>query len=455
MSAETSAGAATNPKTAEAEMMAARQAALQLLEAVLEQKQALDNALEDNPRFGSLPVRDRAFVRMLVATSLRRLGQIDDLIDKALDRPGSLKNHGLRNILRLGVTQIVFMEVPDHACVDTSVRLVESAGMDGQKGFVNGVLRNITRTYRELVSRQDEARINTPEWLLKIWIADYDLRLAAEIATANLAEAPLDITVKDPASKNYWGSALKASELSTGTLRRVSSGRGGGGAVHEMEGFDQGAWWVQDAAAALPAQLFGPLEGQHVIDLCAAPGGKTAQLASMGAHVIAVDRSAQRLKRLEENLARLGLESHVEVLALDATQWRPEEAPQRILLDAPCTSTGTIRRHPDILHLKAPQDMTTLVGTQGRLLSHAAKILGVGGVLVYCTCSLQRAEGEDQVETLLAARSDMQRVPIAPEEIGDYAELIDANGDLRILPFHLAPHGGMDGFYIARLAKIG
>ncbi len=431
--------------------MAARRVALALLESVLTQKQALDNALEGSREFKALPVRDRAFTRMVVTTTLRRLGQIDDLITRSLDRPDSLHNHTLTNILRLAVTQIVFMEVPDHASVDTAVRMTQAAGMEGQKGFVNAVLRNITRTYKELTSRQDEARINTPEWLLKTWIADYDLRLAAEIATANLAEAPLDITVKDPESKNYWGSALKASELSTGTLRRVS----GGGAIHEMEGFDTGAWWVQDAAAALPAKLFGPLDGQHVVDLCAAPGGKTAQMAAMGAHVTAVDRSAQRLKRLEENLARLELQGNVDVLAFDAAQWRPEQAPQRILLDAPCTATGTIRRHPDILRLKTAQDVESLVNLQTRLLRNAADMLGVGGVLIYCTCSLQRDEGERQIESLLAERPDMQRVPVAPAEIGDYEELIDPHGDLRILPFHLAPHGGMDGFFISRLTKTG
>ncbi len=437
-------------QTTSADNMAARRAALALLESVLIQKQALDQALDNVSTFKSLPQRDRGFVRMLVATTLRRLGQIDDLIERNLERPGSLKNHTLANILRLGVTQIVFMEVPDHASVDTTVKLVEGAGMEGQKGFANAVLRNITRTYKELVSRQDEARINTPEWLLKTWIADYDLRLAAEIATANLAEAPLDITVKDAETKAYWGNALKASELSTGTLRRPA-----GGAVHELEGFDAGAWWVQDAAAALPAKLFGPLDGAHVVEMCAAPGGKTAQMASMGASVIALDRSAQRLKRLEENLQRLGLSERVEVVAVDAAQWKAPEAPQRILLDAPCTATGTIRRHPDILHLKTARDMESLIDVQARLLDNAAEILGVGGVLVYCTCSLQRAEGEAQIERILAARGDLQRVKIAGSEIGDYAELIDANGDLRILPFHLAPHGGMDGFYAARLTKTG
>ncbi len=431
------------------EMMAARSAGLDLLGAVLTQNQSLDHALINVQSFTSLISRDKAFTRMLVATTLRRLGQVDDLIEKMLDRPDALKSHLLRHILRLGVTQIVFMSVPDHAAVDTSVKLTEACGMQGQKGFVNAVLRNIIRNSQELLSKQDPARLNTPEWLLKCWIADYDLRTAAEIATANLAEAPLDISVKKADEHAYWGGVLNASELSTGTLRRT-----GGGAVHELEGFDAGMWWVQDAAAALPAKLFGNINGRRVVDLCAAPGGKTVQMAAMGAFVSAIDRSAQRLKRLEENVERMKLQDNVQILATDATSWIPKEAPQRILLDAPCSATGTIRRHPDVMHLKKPKDMESLVHIQEKILAHAADILGEGGVLVYCTCSLQKAEGERQIEKLLADNPSMKRVPIKSEEIGGYDELLNEDGDLRILPFHLAPHGGMDGFFISRLTKV-
>lgn len=442
-------GPATQPSgTPSIEGLPARRLSLQLLEEVLTRKQALDYSLENLHGLDVLSGRDRGFVRMLVATTLRRLGQIDDIIEKALDRPDSLKNPTLHHILRMGVTQILFMDVPDHAAVDTAVRLAEENGMGSHKGFVNAVLRTMTRSGKEWLSRQDPARLNTPEWLLKTWIADYGMGPAAEIAMANLAEAPLDLTVKDPADKPYWGNVFKAAELSTGTLRLH-----GGGNVPELEGYDKGAWWVQDAAAAIPAMLFGPLAGTHVIDLCAAPGGKTMQLAAQGAQVTAVDRSAQRLKKLEGNLARLGMEAPVEIVVSDAAAWRPAEEPQRILVDAPCTATGTIRRNPDILHHKTARDMESLTALQTRILDNAADMLGEGGVLVYCTCSLQKAEGEHQIERLLAARDDIERVPIQKEEIGNYTDLINEQGDLRILPYHLATHGGMDGFFISRLTK--
>lgn len=429
------------------EMLAARMAAVNLLEAVLTGKQALDSALERDPVFNALEQRDRAFCRMLVSTTLRRLGQIDDLISKAEERPGS-KHQTLQNILRIGVAQIMFMNVPDHAAVDTSVRLAETAGLERQKGFVNGLLRTITRVGKEWLSRQDEGRLNTPEWLLKSWIEDHGLRAAAQIAKANLSEAPLDITVKDPHSKNYWAGILKASELGSGSLRRIS-----GGPVHELPGFDEGAWWVQDAAAAIPAKLFGDVKGKTVVDLCAAPGGKTIQLAAMGANVIALDRSAQRLKRLEQNIKRLQFEDKVKIVVEDASVWKPVEAPQFILLDAPCSATGTIRRNPDVPYLKSESDQQRMVTLQASILQNAFDILAPGGVLIYCTCSLQKAEGEDQVQALLEREPGAMKLAIKAEEIGKIEEPVTEEGDLRILPFHQAASGGMDGFFISRITK--
>ena len=430
--------------------LAARFVALSLLEEVLQRGQSLDITLERHEGFRSLPSRDRGFCRMLTATTLRRLGQVDDLIKRTEERPDTSRPPLLQNILRLGTAQIVFMDVPDHAAVDTSVRLTESYGYERQKGFVNGMLRNIIRTQQEIVKRQDPARLNTPEWMLRGWIEDYELRTAAEIAMANLSEAPLDITIKSEEERNYWASNLQASQLATGTLRRI----GLGGAVYEFEGFEEGAWWVQDAAAAIPAKLFGDVNGQHVIDLCAAPGGKTAQLLAQGAHVTAIDRSAQRLKRLRENLERLKLNANVDVQVSDASAWRPSKPAERILLDAPCTATGTIRRHPDILHLKTANDMKSLMTLQAAILQNAFDMLMPGGILVYCTCSLQKAEGEHQVERLLRENQKAARVPIGREEIGKLDDLLTEDGDVRILPFHLASQGGMDGFYIARLTKL-
>lgn len=429
------------------EGLAARRAALSLMEQVFQRKQALDYALETEENFKALPARDKAFCRMLVSTTIRRLGQIDDLISKAEDRP-SEKPPALQHILRLGITQLLFMDVADHAAVDMSVHLAEACGMERQKGFVNGLLRNITRVGREWMTRQDEVRLNTPEWLLKIWIADYGLRVAAEIAKANLAEAPLDIMVKNQKEKNFWAATFKATELLTGSLRKMT-----GGSVVEMEGFHEGHWWVQDASAAIPARLFGDISGKAVIDLCAAPGGKTIQMAAMGAHVTALDRSAGRLKRLEENAERMNLREHIKVIVSDAAAWKPSEPAPYILLDAPCSATGTIRRHPDVLYLKNERDIERLAHVQAGILENAFNMLMPGGLLIYCTCSLQKAEGEEQIEKLLRNYSNAQRLPVTAEELNGYSESLTDEGDLRILPYHQAALGGMDGFYIARLTK--
>ena len=432
-----------------ADDLAARKCALELLSNVLDRKNALDVTLDNSNDFATLPQRERSFTRMLLTTTLRRLGQIDDLIAFAQDDPDKLKTPVIRNILRLGITQLFFMNVPDHASVDTSVRLAEDMGMERQKGFINAILRKLGREGEERLKKQDAARLNTPEWLLKIWIEDYGMKEAAQIAEAHMNEAPLDFTIKNIDDRPYWGNTLQAAELSTGTLRRMS-----GGNIREMEGFEDGKWWIQDASAALPAHLLGDIKDQLVVDMCAAPGGKTLQLASMGAQVIALDRSAKRLKRLEENLDRMQLHEKVKIEIADASVWTSPEPLQRILVDAPCSATGTIRRHPDTGYLKSPKDITSLTSVQERLLNHAASLLGVGGLLIYCTCSLQKIEGEQQIEKFLKTHPEFQRVPIAPHEIGDYEELINDNGDLRILPYHLNSQGGMDGFFISRLTRV-
>ncbi len=220
-----------------------------------------------------------------------------------------------------------------------------------------------------------------------------------------------------------------------------------------LPGFGEGAWWVQDAAAALPVRLLGDVAGRPVLDLCAAPGGKTAQLASLGARVTALDRSQRRLARLKDNLARLSLSAETRVA--DAESWRPAAPAPFVLLDAPCTATGAIRRHPDVAHLKTRDHVVRLASLQERLLAAAVHMLGPGGVLVYCTCSLEPQEGEQQVARLLAAGAPVRRRPIEPAEIGGLAECITPDGDLRTLPCHLGSKGGLDGFYAARLVRAG
>jgi 16S rRNA (cytosine967-C5)-methyltransferase len=425
----------------------ARIAALGLLQQIFAQKKMLDAALEGSREFTALPARDRAFVRMLIATVLRRRGQIDDIIGRCLNKGEKPKPDSLVWILYIGAAQILFMDVADHAAVDTAVTLTGQQHMEGKKGFVNAILRRIAGEGRGWAEKQDPS-LNIPDWLLTQWVADYGIVRAKDMASASLQEAPLDITVKHPSEKDDIARALDASVLPTRSLRRSS-----GGAIASLPGFGEGAWWIQDASSAIPATLFGGLEGKTVLDLCAAPGGKTMQLAAQGAHIVALDRSAGRMAILQENLKRVGLEHRVKTVIEDGSVWKPRDQFPLILLDAPCTATGTIRRHPDLLALKAQKDQDGLENVQSRLLSNAFALLEPGGTLIYCTCSLQKAEGEKQVESFLASHPTMVRRPIRREEINNLEGVVNAYGDVRILPYHLKDIGGMDGFFISRLVK--
>ncbi len=431
------------------EMLQARKVALRLFQQIFIKKNPLDQIFDDSGEYAGLTQRDRAFVRMIVSTAIRRLGQIDDLIRRALTRPDqNISPPILHNVLRLGVAQLMFMNVADHAAVNTSVQLIEAEGHARLKGFVNAVLRKIAHEGQDWTSRQDIPRLNTPEWLLKLWINDYGLKTALDIALANLEEAPLDITVKKTDQLQEWSEALQGDILPTGSLRLHNAKM-----IPDLPGFNDGMWWVQDAAAAIPARLFGDLNGKTVYDLCAAPGGKTAQLAGLGATVIAVDRSAKRLQRLQENMKRLRLGERVSIDVADAAVWRPRNKADFILLDAPCSATGTIRRHPDVAWLKTSADITSLVELQDRILNNALDMLNPGGVLVYCTCSLQKEEGERQIEKVLHNRADVDRRLINANEVGGVFDLINPAGDLRILPQHMTETGGMDGFFVSRLVK--
>lgn len=422
----------------------ARSVAHDLLAAVLWRRQALDEALAAHRGLPLLVPRDRAFARQLIATTLRRLGQIDALIAHGLSAALPDRARPVTDVLRLGVAQLAFLGTPGHAAVSTSVDLVDAVGHHKMKGLVNAVLRRLARESEALIATQDAARINTPDWLWQSWCAAYGETTTRAIAAAHSCDPPLDITPRDPAAAD-WAALLEGTTLPTGTIRREETGP-----VTELPGYDEGAWWVQDAAAALPARLFGKIAGKIAVDLCAAPGGKTAQLAAMGARVIAVDRSPARVTRLRQNLARLSLEA--EMIIADAATWRPRESVPLVLLDAPCTATGTIRRHPDIQHLKLPEDVARLAPLQARLLDAAVNMLAPGGTLIYCVCSLEVEEGPRQIEALLA-RAPLQRVPIIADEIGGLGECLTPDGDLRTLPCHLSDRGGLDGFYAARLVR--
>ena len=425
-------------------MKNARAIALDLLQDVLRRGRALDEALAANTDLPHLEARDRGFARLLTATVLRRLGQIDAAIDRRLEHPLPPNRQMVRDILRLGVAQAAFLGLAPHAAVDTSVELVGRGGQAGMKGLVNAVLRRIAEA--GALPTDDPDHLNVPDWLWRDWEAFYGLETAAAIARANLAEAPLDITVKSPQETEIWAERLEAEILPTGSLRRAA-----GGDVTGLPGFAEGAWWVQDAAAALPARLLGDVSGLRVADLCAAPGGKTAQLAAAGAAVTAVDVSKKRLQRLSENLERLGLAA--ETVTADAGKWEPEEPFDAVLLDAPCSATGTLRRHPDIAWNKTPADLAKLTVLQDRLLAAALRAVKPGGLVVYATCSLQSAESAERIEQLLSSGADAERVPVAADELPELAETITPAGDLRTLPCHWAARGGMDGFFAARLRR--
>ncbi len=431
-------------------MLAARKVALKLLQAIFIKKHNLDQAIDESADFAALNVRDRAFIKMLVTTVIRRLGQIDDLIRRSLSRPDQPLNPPvLEFIMRMGVAQLIFMHVPDHAAVNTSVQLVEAEGHTRMKGFINAILRKIANEGRDWTTRQDIARLNTPEWLLKIWINDYGLKGAIDIATANMMEPPLDITLKRPELAAQWAETLQANILPTGSLRVIAPKM-----IQDMPGFDEGMWWVQDASAALPAKLFGNIRDRTVYDLCAAPGGKTSQLASQGAHVVAVDRSAKRVTRLAENMQRLQLGDRVRTEIADASVWKPRDKADYVLLDAPCSATGTIRRNPDVPWLKNANDVHTLADLQERLLDNAVNMMNPGGIIVYCTCSLQKDEGEHQIDRVVQS-GRASRLPITPNEVGGYTEILTPQGDIRIFPSHMANLGGLDGFFVSRLRVNG
>ncbi|MBV9828446.1 MAG: MFS transporter [Alphaproteobacteria bacterium] len=422
----------------------ARQVALDLIGAVLRRRRPLDDAIEDHPGMADLSVRDRAFARLLVATVLRRLGQTDALIRECLNTPLPPRAAIVHDILRVGIAQLLFLRTPPHAAVATSVDLAHGRGFLSHKGLVNAVLRRLSVEGADRVERQDAARLNTPDWLWQSWSGAYGEEQARAIAVAHLKEAPLDLTLRS--DDDDWLEKLQATRLPTGSLRRPA-----GGSIVSLPGYAEGAWWIQDAAASLPVRLLDGVADRHVVDLCAAPGGKTAQLANAGARVTAIDRSTRRLDRLISNLARLSLP--VSAVAADALIWRPDQPVDAVLLDAPCTATGAIRRHPDVPHLKNPDDVARLSVVQENLLRAAVDMLRPGGVLVFCTCSLEPEEGPRRIEALLRSGAPVQHHPISAEEIKAPTEWITAQGDLRTLPCYLSEFDGIDGFFASRLVK--
>jgi 16S rRNA (cytosine967-C5)-methyltransferase len=421
----------------EPEGLPARAAALDMLHAALARRAGLDDALA-RPPFSTLPPRERAHARALVMATLRGLGPIDKALAARLSKPPP---EMVMNLLRIGAAQLFYMEAPDFAVVDTSVNLA-AGRKDARafKGLVNAVLRALARAGKPA----EDVEALAPDWLLSRWRAAWGPGDALKIAALIAREPSTDLVFRDPAAAPALAEALQAHPLAGGAWRTDK-----GGALTEWPGFDDGAWWVQDASAAIPARLLDVRPGQTAVDLCAAPGGKTLQLAAAGAAVTAVDRSAPRLKRVQENLARMRLSA--ETVAADAAAWDDARQYDAVLLDAPCTATGTFRRHPDVLWASRPGDVASLAQAQGRLLDSAARRTRPGGRLVYCVCSLEPEEGEGQVAGFLKRNPDFRLDPVAPGEGGAPQASVTPSGTLRIHPFHV--EGGCDGFFAARFMR--
>ena len=418
--------------------LAARKAALSIFSQVLRQRRPLDAALEV---LKDLPPRDAGFARALASQVLRHFGELDAVIRHFVAKPLQPHKAGpATEILLLGACELLILKVPPHAAVDAANRLAQADGKAVHfKSLINAVLRRVSREGESVRAGLDGARLNTPDWLWSRWCTQYGEGIARAIGVAHGQEAPLDITLK---SSN---AAYPESTPLPGLSRRVQAET----RIEDMPGFAQGDWWVQDLAASLPVMLLGDVAGTRVIDLCAAPGGKTLQLAARGAQVTAVELDPARAARIRENLARTGLMA--EVIEGDVRDFAGK-APL-VLLDAPCTATGTIRRHPDLPWIKGAGDVTAQTALAYELLESAAMMVEPGGLLVFAVCSLEREEGEEQIAAFLSAHPDFVRVPLTGGDLFGHGEWITPDGDLRTLPCHLPELGGMDGFYAARLRR--
>ena len=407
-----------------------RSAALDLLISVLDRGRPLEEALDALP---PTEARDRAAAHRLAAAVLRRMGALDAVMEPFLKkRPPVVVVH----ILRLGAAALLLLDTPAHAAVATAVELTRARKLDPFAGLVNAVLRKVAAAGVAALEEFDGPRLDTPGWLWSAWGAD-----ARAIATAHTQEAPIDLTLMPGAAPPEGGIVLPS-----GSWRYPAGTR-----VTELDGFAEGRFWVQDAAAALPARMLAARPGERIADLCAAPGGKTAQLIAAGARVVAVERDANRIARLRGNLARLQLTA--EIVQDDATVWRPADLLDGVLLDAPCSATGTIRRHPDVLHLKRPSDIGALNAAQDALIKAACDMLRSGGRLVYAVCSLQPQEGPARIAAALK-RLPLRTVPVLAEELGVPPTAVTPQGWLRTTPAMWPELGGMDGFFAARLERL-
>lgn len=425
--------------------LAARVAATRILAAVLEKKTSLDGMLDSengNPVYRALSLADRALVRAIVNSALRHLPRIEAALSMLLDGPLPQGARSLHHVLVVGAAQVLHLDVPDHSAVDLAV---EQAHRDPRNRrfakLVNAVLRRLGREKAEIEKAIADVPV-LPDWFYARLVSAYGDEVAKRISEAQLTPASIDLTVKtDPA---VWAEKLGGTVLPNGSVRLGEFE----GQIPSLEGFTEGAWWVQDLAASMPVKLMGDISGKRVADLCAAPGGKTAQLALAGAKVTALDQSGNRLRRLRENLDRLGL--HAETVEANMLKYQPEQLFDAVLLDAPCSSTGTLRKHPDVCWTKDENDIAKLAALQGQMLRHALTLVGSGGIVVFSNCSLDPSEGEAMIAQVLAENPDFERVAVRKDDWPGMEAAVTAEGDLRTTPDMF---GGIDGFFSSVLRK--
>ncbi|MES0005054.1 RsmB/NOP family class I SAM-dependent RNA methyltransferase [Mesorhizobium sp. M0062] len=434
--------------------LAARKAAARLLAAVIDAKTPLDGLTDHengHPQYKVLDLRDRGLVRAILVTALRYRMTIAGLLARRLEKPLPPNATALSHILHVAAAQILFLDIPDSAAVDLAVTHAKSDPRTQRfSGLVNGVLRTLVRAKETELPAALAATDEAPKWFSDRLKAAYGAEMTRQILAAHRVEAPVDFTVK--ADPELWAEKLGGIVLPTGTVRVEKLNA----SVTELPGFSEGAWWVQDAAASFPARLFGDVKGLRVADLCAAPGGKTAQLILAGAKVTALDTSKNRLARLTQNLERLGLSA--EIVQADLLKYQPAELFDAVLLDAPCSSTGTVRRHPDVPWTKTAADVEKLADLQAKLLPRAVTLVKPGGRIVFSNCSLDPIEGEDLYRVFLAGSKTVADDPLQPGEIAGIDAFLTPQGTLRTTPADLdrgSPGvSGLDGFFAARMRRL-
>tara|TARA_R100001086_G_scaffold213933_1_gene129929 strand:+ start:1140 stop:2408 length:1269 start_codon:yes stop_codon:yes gene_type:complete len=416
-----------------------RRAAAELLMLALDSRRTLDEAMLKSDSFNELEGPDRGFARLMASAALRELGRIDAGLSPLLSRPLNATSPAIRALLRIGVVQLWRLETPPHAAVSETVEAAKG-WPDARSGgsFLNAVLRRAADTPPDLDAMP--ASLIWPDWLASRFTNDLGADGAEQLAAHQLHEPPIFLSAKSGPAQ--VAEATGGDLLPTGSIRLNSAN------IEALPGFEAGGWWVQDAAAALPAKLLNVTGTDQVVDLCAAPGGKTLQLAATGAKVTAVDRSKPRLERLRENLARTGLSA--DIVAANADEWRPEIPVNKLLLDAPCSALGTLRRHPEGAWIKREEEIDRFPAAQTRLLTAAADMVTSGGIVIYCVCTPLDSEGRNIVDQAITAEL-YSRQPVSEAEIPGFEHCLTPEGDLLTLPQDGAGH---DAFYIARLQRI-